>query len=864
MTADPSSPFPPDFHFRGTWRVYQKRILDELEWIGRDRHIHIVAAPGSGKTVLGLEILLRLGAPALVCAPSTTIRDQWRERLLELFLPPGTVPPGWCSTEPAPGTLITLATYQQIDSWCRSSGPGPFLEQLKNSGVRTLVLDEAHHLRKTWWEHLFAIKKQIESPVVVSLTATPPYDTPQIEWNRYIALAGPIGDEISIPELVSSGALCPHQDHLFLLHPTAEETARSRSFRSHAASFLADLALDPDFLHILHSHPWTTDPADSVVLRDILRNREAAIAMLLWMRHASGVAPPALAMALGLENHTLPAAGPTAAARLLAHILFRDPPFRSAHQKALDSLEKQLRGIGAVHGTRIDLRGSAPLNRRLRASSAKIRAVADILELESREMGGLLRAAVITDHIRPEALGAPRPVQRLGVVPIFEHIRRLQLPGVLPAVLCGPLTIIPATALPHLRQLVPTAFPATLLGHDSNYVQIDPGGDGARWVGPLTRLLADGMINAMISTGALLGQGWDALALNTIVLASSVGSSIATNQYRGRVLRIDPRHPEKAASIWHLVCHDWEAAAADHSALAPPTDEDQAGDWELLQRRFTHFPGLHVRQHLLTNALERLIDTPFQEPIERNGGVPPADVIAPLTAWFCARAANRFSMASDWRLALGDTPLAGTTAPQRLARELYYPVPRLAFTPVARLAAPLSGGWRDAWRRWRLHRLLSHIASALHASLNQCGRLEPGDGHHPRISLSGTHLRARLHGASTGDQSLFLDAFQEIFDPFCEPAFLIHSRGLHYCVPPTLSGRRRAPAEIFMHHLRGILPRDVALLHTARGEGAAHLRRAQTAALAQWLDSGDGGLRMVWNRALPQPPSPLSRFLPWR
>ena len=36
--------------FKGTWRVYQARVLDRAEHYVRDGKIHIVAAPGSGKT----------------------------------------------------------------------------------------------------------------------------------------------------------------------------------------------------------------------------------------------------------------------------------------------------------------------------------------------------------------------------------------------------------------------------------------------------------------------------------------------------------------------------------------------------------------------------------------------------------------------------------------------------------------------------------------------------------------------------------------------------------------------------------------------------------------------------------------------
>ena len=56
----------PDFdkvHFKGNFRDYQKRVLDNADKYLKDGKINIVAAPGSGKTVLGLELIRRLSSP---------------------------------------------------------------------------------------------------------------------------------------------------------------------------------------------------------------------------------------------------------------------------------------------------------------------------------------------------------------------------------------------------------------------------------------------------------------------------------------------------------------------------------------------------------------------------------------------------------------------------------------------------------------------------------------------------------------------------------------------------------------------------------------------------------------------------------
>ena len=42
--------------FHGTWRSYQARVLQNVSRYLSDDKIHIVAAPGSGKTTVGKRI----------------------------------------------------------------------------------------------------------------------------------------------------------------------------------------------------------------------------------------------------------------------------------------------------------------------------------------------------------------------------------------------------------------------------------------------------------------------------------------------------------------------------------------------------------------------------------------------------------------------------------------------------------------------------------------------------------------------------------------------------------------------------------------------------------------------------------------
>ena len=96
--------------FRGEWRSYQKRVLDHFLEYKRDGKVHIVAAPGSGKTTLGIELIRLLDQPAIILVPTITIREQWVERIEEAFLCQGIVASNYISQDIKDLKLITVTT----------------------------------------------------------------------------------------------------------------------------------------------------------------------------------------------------------------------------------------------------------------------------------------------------------------------------------------------------------------------------------------------------------------------------------------------------------------------------------------------------------------------------------------------------------------------------------------------------------------------------------------------------------------------------------------------------------------------------------------------------------------------------------
>ena len=93
------------------------------------------------------------------------------------------------------------------------------------------------------------------------------------------------------------------------------------------------------------------------------------------------------------------------------------------------------------------------------------------------------------------------------------------------------------------------------LWHDPAYMRLEFAiGEGGPILELATRLISEGDINVLVGTAALLGEGWDAPAVNSLVMATVIGSYVSSNQIRGRAIRVDPQDHFKTATIWHLAC----------------------------------------------------------------------------------------------------------------------------------------------------------------------------------------------------------------------------------------------------------------------------------------------------------------------
>jgi len=73
-----------------------------------------VAPPGSGKTIVGLEMITRLDTPTLILVPNITLQFQWKDKLEKLFLESGETIESLVSTEIQSIRKINIITYQSL------------------------------------------------------------------------------------------------------------------------------------------------------------------------------------------------------------------------------------------------------------------------------------------------------------------------------------------------------------------------------------------------------------------------------------------------------------------------------------------------------------------------------------------------------------------------------------------------------------------------------------------------------------------------------------------------------------------------------------------------------------------------------
>ncbi len=895
--STPASQRPEAFHFpnlvsfQKKWRTYQERVLSALDLYLLDRRVHIVAAPGSGKTVLGLEIVRRLDRPTLILAPTLTIRDQWVERFVELFLPDRHTRPEWISNDLRHPGFLTVSTYQALHSVCTGSEEDEpqngtpeaadnhdpdelphkqmhWPPELAGAAFRTLVLDEAHHLRTEWWKVLTAAVERLQDPIIVALTATPPYDVAPFEWERYQELCGPVDAEVSVPELVQHGDLCPHQDYVYFTAPAPRELDAMMKYREGVERIFQQISSSEEFGTSVEIHPWLLKP--EAYAEDILSNPSYTSSLVIFLHHVDRPLPKPVLEILGVTEKKLPAFDLEWAEILLTGCLYADAGNFISCAHVLKPIKQSLQQIDAIERRRVTLRFPSSISKLLSTSITKMDAVAEIVKLESASLGTDLRLVVLTDFIRkadlPRNNHDPAAFDDIGVVPIFEKLRRETVSGVRLGVLSGSLIIVPTSTEGRVREIACEIGLATEdvslspISHDPNYLALSIRGDAHQSsVRLVTHLFEEGGIAALVGTKSLLGEGWDAPCINTLVLASFVGSYMLSNQMRGRSIRTFAAHPGKTANIWHLVCID--------PGIGGPGD-----DYESLCRRFKAFAGVSFKHPAIESGIGRL---------DLGDGRFTRESIVAINEGMRQRALDRDGLRQRWNAALGSgvRMIEAVSTPElSLPRRMVFNNTiaavwlEAAAIGIAILVNGLEGlrGFRNA----SLKGLLEYVAIVLviaaivslpfllkalwlfikHGSL-ESSLFQVGDTVLQSLLYAGvittpkSKLLVRtakdagsvvcwLEGSTSHESSVFLRTIHELLDPVENCRYLL-SRSRKYLfflredyhAVPEVIGRKKEFAEHFARLWRKKVG-SVDLIYTRTAEGRKLLLRARGKSLS--------------------------------
>lgn len=482
-------------------RPYQRRAVDELLMALREPGSRncLVAPPGAGKTRCALHVAAELALPVEVFVPTTTLVEQWRERVATVLVSvgqDGAAPP------------VRVSTYASLAS------PGSLPPRA------LVILDEAHHLGAAWGREL--LERLEPASRVLGLTATPPHGTPG--WNRFLELVGDQPVTVETPPLVRDGHLSPYQDLIWPVLADLDDLPQLREV--HQGLQDAERSVERELgLWVsarLREDLWTLTEAR-------FSKQEGLLVALCRHQRARGFSLPN-----DLPGEPELLAAPTLHDRAL--LLWRFGQDRPELRKALERAGFRVRGRSLVLQDDVCWRSLA-------ASESRVRGCLEVLVCEHAARADDLRALVLTSRdIEGGPLGARQVLKALVA---DERTDPLD-----PILVTGKVFWVDDDLWPRIAGRLPP-LPWQRVG-DHHEVDVSQWSVADR-IGLATKLLREGTCRCLVGTHHLLGEGWDCPAVNCVVDLTGIVSAVTVNQVRGRALRRDPNDPSKVASLWEVL-----------------------------------------------------------------------------------------------------------------------------------------------------------------------------------------------------------------------------------------------------------------------------------------------------------------------
>lgn len=846
-------------------RPHQVQAVRCCETAADATRCHLVLPPGSGKTLIGAEIARRLGRRTLVLVPNTAIQAQWSQ-LWRSAQPEVTVGEGRdADTDVIVLTYQSLATFDadadDDDPLAERLHPdaGRLLDRLATGPPLTIVLDEAHHLAAVWGEVLAELLDRLSgttSPTVIALTATPRSRLTDAQASLTDRLFGPVLYSVPTPALVREGVLAPFRELVRFVTPSRAESEyladRATRWRELTTSLLTPGFASTDFLPYIDS-AWVqrnTPNRDPGVSWRHVEREQPDIARAVLRLHA-GPTLVALPEGARLREEHRQEPDVTDWAVLIGDYGRRvlvdsaDP----ADEVAWQQLRAGLRSVGWTLTRNGVRRGQSPVDKVLQRTVAKADAAAQIVHHEHRIRGDRLRAVIITDYERASA--TPDSDLRhvlttrsgsawealAAICDVDESLNPVLVTG---RVVAGRPSTMAALAN-HAQE---SGFELRSEPAEEGFVTlVGPRWQPRSWLPLITQWFLTGGSQVLIGTRGLLGEGWDAAAVTTLVDLTAATTTTSVVQVRGRAIRRDPADPDKAAHIWSVVAI---------------SDEHPRGDAD-----YRRFIAKHDGFHAVDPAGRIVLGVSHVTPRCGPFAPPAPDERVFINADMLAVAENPAELAGLWGVGQPyegvDLPVvqivtpraeavdAPETAVERWRKPRWYvpvittaaggtaPVVLGATTGLvavgAAVGAGLGYGIDVMWRRTRRSRVLAELGPQ--DTLLAIGRavadaLLPGSAALVEIHPDGTGVwRAALRTNDPAPATAFATALDQVLAPIDWPRYLVsrHLPRLNaeawHALPDT-SGRNRRSAEQFLAAWqRYVSPGQ--LLYTGSAEGAGML-----------------------------------------
>lgn len=676
-----------DLKFQHPLRKYQLEILEliKLKLEKGERQLHIVAPPGAGKTIMGLQLITELKVNALVVCPTTTIQAQWGQKL-DLFVPPDlqgfSLDSVLGTHEDKPLKPITLLTYQVLstpgreqeylmklahDGWveeiCKSSklsigeaelrvmelmqnnksaydkeisrhlsrlrrkladvidlkevlhpNAMQLLHSMRRQNFKLVLFDECHHLTDYWAAVMTGIIKMLDEPLVVGLTGTPPEGKSGAQENRYLSLVGEIDYQVPTPALVREGGLAPFQDLVYFCEPTPTEEGFLEEQHEEFHKLLEELVESDPPLLVQWVAERLNDSGTSKKESFLARRSDLSAAMVRFAWKFK------LPLPLNIELSEALTQAPLIDDWMLIledfSLNFLKVSASTDNHKLYERIRSAVTKLGYGLTERGLRRQASPVDRILAFSRSKPVAVAEILEIEHRNLEDRLRAAIVTDFekmsataaksakgvLTAESGGAVAVLRELLEKPIGEMINPCMVTGSLLLVDRRIADQFAVAAKDYLKkfghefdlQLKERAAPVKPIvpptgGTEDDFMMVAEGvvsydpdaleldfvvtddehelfveitAGSAEWearlyVGMATELLERGITKCLIGTRGIFGEGWDCQSLNTLIDLTTTTTPMSVKQLRGRSIRMnvqDPLGTRKVANNWDVVC----------------------------------------------------------------------------------------------------------------------------------------------------------------------------------------------------------------------------------------------------------------------------------------------------------------------